>query len=101
MPEIEFTLDPTTGQLELHVKGIAGPACDDVARLAKELLGEPGSEQGGDGGLQQHEEGRDPEGDVGQVSRARGLQPRVAGADDDGDHEERHHPRGQRQEVRL
>jgi hypothetical protein len=45
MPEIEFTIDPETGQLELHVKGIAGPACDDVARLAKELLGEPGHER--------------------------------------------------------
>ena len=38
MPEIEFTLDPTTGQLELHVRGMAGPACEDVAKLAAELL---------------------------------------------------------------
>ena len=45
MPEIEFSLDPTTGKLELHVTGIAGPACDDVAKLAKELLGEPGQER--------------------------------------------------------
>ena len=45
MPEIEFRIDPTTGKLELHVKGIAGPACDDVAKLARELLGEPGHEQ--------------------------------------------------------
>jgi hypothetical protein len=45
MPEIEFSVDRTTGQLELHVKGIAGPACDDVARLARQLLGEPGREQ--------------------------------------------------------
>lgn len=41
MPEIAFTIDPRTGQLELQVKGIAGPACDDVAKLARELLGEP------------------------------------------------------------
>jgi hypothetical protein len=41
MPEIEFTIDQTTGKLDLRVKGIAGPACDDVAKLAKELLGEP------------------------------------------------------------
>lgn len=41
MPEIDFTLDPATGQLEIHVRGIAGPACDDIARLARELLGEP------------------------------------------------------------
>ncbi|MGD9889895.1 MAG: DUF2997 domain-containing protein [Dehalococcoidia bacterium] len=45
MSEIEFTIDPATGHLELHVKGIAGPACDDVARMAKQLLGEPGREQ--------------------------------------------------------
>ena len=45
MPEIEFTIDPATGKLELHVTGIAGPACDDVAKLAKELLGEPRHEQ--------------------------------------------------------
>jgi len=45
MREVEFTIDPTTGRLEMHVKGIAGPACDDVARLAKELLGEPGREE--------------------------------------------------------
>lgn len=44
MPEIEFTLDPTTGKLELQVRGIAGPACDDVAKLARELLGEPAHE---------------------------------------------------------
>jgi hypothetical protein len=45
MPEVEFSLDPATGKLELCVKGVAGPACDDVAALAKELLGEPGEER--------------------------------------------------------
>jgi len=45
MPEIEFRIDPTTGKLDLHVKGIAGPACDDVAKIARELMGEPGQEQ--------------------------------------------------------
>jgi len=45
MPEIEFTIDPATGTLEMHVKGIAGRACDDVAKLAKELLGQPAAEQ--------------------------------------------------------
>lgn len=45
MPEIEFALDSATGELTLHVKGIAGQTCDDVAKLAKELLGEPGQEQ--------------------------------------------------------
>ncbi len=41
MPEIEFTIDATTGELQMHVKGIAGPACEDVAKLARELLGAP------------------------------------------------------------
>jgi hypothetical protein len=45
MPEVQFTIDPETGLLEMHVKGIAGPACDDVAKLAHELLGEPGREE--------------------------------------------------------
>lgn len=45
MPEIECIIDPTTGMLELHVKGVAGPACDDVAKLAKELLGTPEREE--------------------------------------------------------
>lgn len=45
MPEIQFTIDSTTGELQLHVKGVAGPACDDVSRLAKELLGQPATEQ--------------------------------------------------------
>jgi hypothetical protein len=41
MPELEFTLDPNTGALEVHVKGIAGPACENIANLARELLGPP------------------------------------------------------------
>ncbi|MBI4499065.1 MAG: DUF2997 domain-containing protein [Chloroflexi bacterium] len=45
MSELEFTIDATSGRLELHVKGIAGPACDDVAKLVKDLMGEPAQEQ--------------------------------------------------------
>ncbi|GEM_PF-596951 len=45
MPEIEFTLDSATGELTLHVKGVVGPTCGDVAKLARELLGEPGQER--------------------------------------------------------
>ena len=45
MPEIEFTVDPATGKLEAHVQGVAGPACDDVAKLLKELAGTPALEQ--------------------------------------------------------
>ncbi len=44
MPEIEFTIDTASGEFQLHVHGIAGPACDDVARLVRELAGEPGRE---------------------------------------------------------
>ena len=45
MPEIEFTIDAVTGDLTVQVKGVAGPACEDVAKLARELLGAPASEQ--------------------------------------------------------
>ena len=45
MREIEFTIDRATGELRLQVRGIAGPACDDVARLARELLGAPAREE--------------------------------------------------------
>jgi hypothetical protein len=45
MPEIEFTIDAATGDLTMHVKGIAGPACEDVAKVASELLGVPAREQ--------------------------------------------------------
>ena len=45
MPEIEFAIDSATGDLTVQVKGVAGPACEDVAKLARELLGVPGSEQ--------------------------------------------------------
>ena len=45
MPEIEFAIDAATGELQMHIKGIAGPACDDVAKLIKELAGDPGQEE--------------------------------------------------------
>ena len=45
MPEIQFTIDPATGTLEMHVEGVAGPACDDVAKLVKELAGQPAREE--------------------------------------------------------
>ena len=41
MPEIEFTIDPTTGELTIHVKGMAGPGCTEIAKISTELLGEP------------------------------------------------------------
>ena len=45
MPEIEFTINETTGDLTVQVKGVAGPTCEDVAKLARELLGTPASEK--------------------------------------------------------
>jgi hypothetical protein len=45
MPELEFTLDPTSGALQVHIRGIAGPACEQVAELARELLGPPRREE--------------------------------------------------------
>lgn len=45
MPEIDFTIDPATGQLELHVKGIRGSACQDVAKMVEDLLGTPQVDQ--------------------------------------------------------
>lgn len=45
MPKIELFIDPKTGALTLHITSVPGPACDDVARLAKELLGQPGVER--------------------------------------------------------
>ncbi len=45
MRELEFTIDRDTGELRLQVRGIAGPACDDIAKLAKALLGAPAREE--------------------------------------------------------
>ena len=45
MPTIEFSIDPTTGELQMHIQGIAGPSCDDVAKLVEELVGKPTREQ--------------------------------------------------------
>ena len=45
MPEAEFTIDTVTGEFQLHVHGVVGPACDDIARLVKDLAGAPGTEE--------------------------------------------------------
>ncbi|MFN8472141.1 MAG: DUF2997 domain-containing protein [Anaerolineae bacterium] len=45
MPTIEFSIDPTTGELEIHIQGVAGPTCDEVAKLIETLIGPPTSEQ--------------------------------------------------------
>jgi hypothetical protein len=45
VPELQFIIDTATGELTLHIQGIAGPACDDVARLVKDLAGEPARDE--------------------------------------------------------
>jgi hypothetical protein len=45
MPEVEFTINTETGEMEMKVEGVQGKSCADVARLAKELLGEPEREE--------------------------------------------------------
>ena len=45
MPELEFTIGTASGEFQLHVHGIAGPACDDVAKLVKKLLGNPSHDE--------------------------------------------------------
>ena len=45
MAEAEFTIDIVTGEFQVRVQGIAGPACDDIARLVKELAGAPRTEE--------------------------------------------------------
>ncbi len=41
MPEINFTLDEQTGELEMKIAGVPGAQCADVAKLVTEILGEP------------------------------------------------------------
>ncbi len=45
MPEIEFTINTKTGEMEMKVEGVQGPACSDIAKIATELLGAPAREE--------------------------------------------------------
>ena len=45
MPEVEFTINTETGEMEMKVEGVQGASCADVARIAKELLGTPKREE--------------------------------------------------------
>lgn len=45
MPEIEFTINTKTGEMEMKVEGVQGPACADIAKIATELLGTPAREE--------------------------------------------------------
>lgn len=41
MPEINFTIDMQTGEMEMKVEGVQGPQCADVAKIVTELTGAP------------------------------------------------------------
>ena len=41
MPEINFTIDEQTGEMEMKVEGVQGPQCADVAKIVTELTGAP------------------------------------------------------------
>lgn len=45
MPEVEFSINTETGEMEMHIEGIKGVSCKSVAKLAKELLGAPQREE--------------------------------------------------------
>ena len=45
MPEINFTIDTQTGEMEMKVEGVQGPQCADVAKIVTELTGAPAIEE--------------------------------------------------------
>jgi hypothetical protein len=45
MPEINFTIDEQTGEMEIKVEGVQGPQCADVAKIVTELTGAPEHEE--------------------------------------------------------
>src|SRR5262245_43717660 len=45
MPEIDFTIDAQTGEMEMKVEGVQGPQCADVAKIVTELTGAPQQEE--------------------------------------------------------
>lgn len=45
MPEIEFTINNQTGEMEMRIEGVQGPACAEIADKVKEVLGAPTVEE--------------------------------------------------------
>jgi len=45
MPEINFTINPQTGEMEMKVEGVQGSQCADVAKIVTELTGAPEREE--------------------------------------------------------
>ena len=45
MPEVNFTIHEQTGEMEMQIEGVQGTSCAEVAKLVKELLGQPTREE--------------------------------------------------------
>lgn len=45
MPEVNFMINEQTGEMEMQIEGVQGTSCADVAKLIKELLGQPTREE--------------------------------------------------------
>ena len=45
MPEIIFKINQETGEMQMEVEGVVGPACEQAAEMVKEYLGRPADEQ--------------------------------------------------------
>jgi Protein of unknown function (DUF2997) len=45
MPEINFTIDTQTGEMEMKVEGVQGPQCADITKIVTELIGVPEREE--------------------------------------------------------
>lgn len=45
MPEVNFSIDEQTGEMEIQIVGVQGTLCTDVAKGVKELLGQPAREE--------------------------------------------------------
>ena len=45
MAEIEFTINNDTGEMEMRIDGVQGPACSEIADKVKEVMGAPTVEQ--------------------------------------------------------
>lgn len=45
MPEVNFTINAQTGEMDMRIEGVPGASCAEVAKLVKELLGQPAREE--------------------------------------------------------
>ena len=45
MPEIEFTINNETGEMDMRIEGVQGPGCADIADKVKEIMGAPSVEE--------------------------------------------------------